>query len=659
METNDEKKEPFMFKIWHLTLLLILMSSAIFVAGRNASDFMASVIATKTAPPFDGTALPILNVPKWTSLTTAEYKLPYDSIPADKLIALPVYDPVVLKTPTENLGWKSASDLNIRNSKITFSTPYLGNYKLDGLEYAGSHPAVDIKVPLNTPVYAIANGIVSEAVDQTTGYGKHIVIKHENVPSLSDPNKKVTLYSSYSHLSEMFVSQGDVVTKGQLIAKSGQTGTATTPHLHFQIDTDQAPFHPYWPFTSLEASAAGLSFFEAVNAGFNAEKAIAVTVNPLLYAQKYLGGSVSADSQIESNTTTIDTQAKNMISEESTVSSQPKNVSESDQINSAQPVKDFVDAKTKPLLDSAPEQYQTEDTVASKFRVEANDTFVVNVPQKMIVTAEDDLGNVAVKYKPSEYVYLKVELGGANLPRYLNKNDFVDGKAIFEFTPTAANGLQISVTDGSISGISKVLQSQIFSDLEASARNFKAISFLKKYSVIGGYPDGTFKPDNVVSRVEALKFILEAAKVGLIKGDKLPFRDILAGQWYSDYVATGFKKNIVAGYEDKTFKPSNTVNRVEFLKMLVVAMDFKVNPIVTRDPYDDVSKEAWFAAYVKFAKEKNLFDVSGRKFKPQQGMTRAEVAETVYRSIMLKLSDANVYTEGLSVSTAKADKYFS
>lgn len=78
-----------------------------------------------------------------------------------------------------------------------------------------------------------------------------------------------------------------------MLGRVGITGITTTPHLHFQIDTADAPFHPYWPFTGQEARNAGMNIFQGVTAGLGAEKARQYTIHPLTFVQHYLGGNTT------------------------------------------------------------------------------------------------------------------------------------------------------------------------------------------------------------------------------------------------------------------------------------------------------------------------------------------------------------------------------
>jgi len=76
------------------------------------------------------------------------------------------------------------------------------------------------------------------------------------------------------------------------------TGMTTTPHLHIQVDTEDAPFYPYWPFTNSQASAAGLDMYSAVDAGLNQDLILKYSVDPLDFIKKATtidGPSVAAD----------------------------------------------------------------------------------------------------------------------------------------------------------------------------------------------------------------------------------------------------------------------------------------------------------------------------------------------------------------------------
>jgi murein DD-endopeptidase MepM/ murein hydrolase activator NlpD len=97
-------------------------------------------------------------------------------------------------------------------------------YDAQGSEWTGSrHTGQDWSVPTGTTVKAAIGGTVVEA-DWNDSFGYQIVIKHASGS-----------YQHYAHLSQIDVKTGESVGKGDAIAKSGATGNATGPHLHFEV----------------------------------------------------------------------------------------------------------------------------------------------------------------------------------------------------------------------------------------------------------------------------------------------------------------------------------------------------------------------------------------------------------------------------------------
>lgn len=90
-----------------------------------------------------------------------------------------------------------------------------------------------------------------------------------------------TIYSSYLHLEDVTVELGQKIQKGTVIGHVGMTGITTTPHLHFQVDKPDAPFHPYWPFNGSDMRNAGVGFFEAVNIGLGKDRAQQYSYHPM------------------------------------------------------------------------------------------------------------------------------------------------------------------------------------------------------------------------------------------------------------------------------------------------------------------------------------------------------------------------------------------
>lgn len=87
------------------------------------------------------------------------------------------------------------------------------------------------------PVYATAHGVVRFADDAGSGWGDTIVVVHA-IPGAADVNYEA-IESQYAHLSTMYVSQGDVVQRGQVIGAIGDANGAWVPHLHFEMRWDE------------------------------------------------------------------------------------------------------------------------------------------------------------------------------------------------------------------------------------------------------------------------------------------------------------------------------------------------------------------------------------------------------------------------------------
>lgn len=94
------------------------------------------------------------------------------------------------------------------------------------------HKGLDFVADVGTPIYAAADGIVTEA-EKTPDYGNILKIDHG-----------FGLDTRYAHLSAFLVKVGDRVSKGQLIAKVGSTGRSTGPHLHFEVRLNGVPLDP-------------------------------------------------------------------------------------------------------------------------------------------------------------------------------------------------------------------------------------------------------------------------------------------------------------------------------------------------------------------------------------------------------------------------------
>lgn len=154
---------------------------------------------------------------------------------------------------------------------------------------------------------------------------------------------------------------------------------------------------------------------------------------------------------------------------------------------------------------------------------------------------------------------------------------------------------------------------------------------LRKKGVFQGYLGGDMRPTQPITRAELAKIILKAKGISTSRinfSDK--FTDVTTRDWFWRYVLQAEELGIVQGYGDGSFRPNQSVNRAEALKMILEA--FEVD--LVNEPYGvfpDVRPSVWYAGYIDTASRYDL--VQGYPdgyFRPYNQITRGEAAKIVY-----------------------------
>jgi murein DD-endopeptidase MepM/ murein hydrolase activator NlpD len=111
--------------------------------------------------------------------------------------------------------------------------------KPNGLKNEG----INIAVPEGTGVRAAESGVVAYAGNELKGYGNLVLIRHQG-----------GWVTAYAHAKELFVKRGDIVKRGDVIAKAGQTGSVSSPQLHFEVRKGATAMDPLKFLASTTAS---------------------------------------------------------------------------------------------------------------------------------------------------------------------------------------------------------------------------------------------------------------------------------------------------------------------------------------------------------------------------------------------------------------------
>ena len=171
-----------------------------------------------------------------------------------------------------------------------------------------------------------------------------------------------------------------------------------------------------------------------------------------------------------------------------------------------------------------------------------------------------------------------------------------------------------------------------------------ALAYDDHYSYLIGYSDGTVRPNGKITRAEVATIFFRLldddtrAKYWSSKND---FSDVSADKWYNNAVSTLSRMDVIGGYADGTFRPDAPISRAEFAK---IAVSFtQNNGSAVYNYFTDVKTTDWFAPYVTAAKDAGLIEgYSDGSFKPESKITRAEACAIVNRTLGRKPSKAHM-----------------
>ena len=168
------------------------------------------------------------------------------------------------------------------------------------------------------------------------------------------------------------------------------------------------------------------------------------------------------------------------------------------------------------------------------------------------------------------------------------------------------------------------------------------------YSYLIGYSDGTVRPNGRITRAEVatifFRLLTDDARQRNWSSEN-NFSDVSADKWYNNAVSTLCHMGVLGGYSDGTFRPNAPITRAEFAK---IAVSFaQANGSAVYSYFTDVKTTDWFAPYVTAAKDSSLIEgYSDGSFKPENRITRAEACTIVNRVLGRKPSKNHMKISG-------------
>ncbi|MEO8288211.1 MAG: S-layer homology domain-containing protein [Chloroflexota bacterium] len=169
-----------------------------------------------------------------------------------------------------------------------------------------------------------------------------------------------------------------------------------------------------------------------------------------------------------------------------------------------------------------------------------------------------------------------------------------------------------------------------FLDVHTTDYFYDGVRYLFCMGAVSGYADGTFRPGNGTTRGQLSKIVVSAMLWPLVSPPVQSFSDVPPGSTFYPYVETAKAHGAIGGYPDGTFHPENPVTRGQLAKMVVMAQGWPLlDPPAGQ--FNDVPPGSSFYTYVETAAARGtLSGYADGSFRPGNPTTRGQVVKVVY-----------------------------
>ena len=194
--------------------------------------------------------------------------------------------------------------------------------------------------------------------------------------------------------------------------------------------------------------------------------------------------------------------------------------------------------------------------------------------------------------------------------------------------------------------------SDVTNDYEWAASSIQKLS---EQNIVNGYPDGTFRPEQNITRAEFAKLIT----MMFAPSEEVVYEDVSEQDWYYDYVSKSGRYFLF----ENTFSPNNNITRQEVAYALYIALEYTDAPMDRSIPFSDLEQvnDEYLPAVKTLAREGLLNGYPDGSFGPEKEITRAEIVTVLDRASNRQTTEEDAVTEEVKAEETenlKSNNYF-